>query len=130
MSEYVTPATRNQWSLRIFMNFPQNFDRSSKFFAYCLKNSIKCQVEYWDGLHPVDFVRKINHYVLTNLKRTVFYSLFHEKSVYVLNFWGLTYKTNLNILQIIQTRAIKSVFKLEILFNTNEIHLKNQILAI
>ena len=62
----------------------------------------------------VRILRRCRSMIHTNHLLTLYYSLIHSHFSYMAGIWGCASKTKLNLLQVIQNRSLKAIFKLPI----------------
>lgn len=76
-------------------------------------------------------ILKLTHNRIPNdIKKSIFYSLFHSTITYGIIAWGNTYLKNLNTLQKIQNKAIKNLYGYDRMTSTADMHKTLEILPI
>jgi hypothetical protein len=78
----------------------------------------------------VGILRKLSFSVPIGLLKILYFSMVHSHFTYCIEVWGTAVKSVLQPLQVLQNRAIKSVFKLPILTNSIDLYFDKQILCI
>lgn len=73
---------------------------------------------------------RIRYSVPENLKRTMYFSLFHSHLTYGINIWGTAVHGLLQTLQVVQNKALKNLFGFDWLTNTRRIYKQLQILMV
>lgn len=74
--------------------------------------------------------KAINRRVPFELKRSLYYAMFHSTITYAIQIWGNSYKKNIQLLQIAQNKAIKNLFGYKLRTPTLDIYRNNNILML
>lgn len=72
----------------------------------------------------------LRNHVPNNCKKQLYYSYVYSKIVYGIEIYGITSKTQLNKLQVMQNRLLKILYKKDWLYGTNELHKELELLKI
>lgn len=82
------------------------------------------------GRKVAGIFKLINRRVPQQLKRTLYYSMFHSTVTYNIQIWGNAYDKYLKLLQTVQNKAIKNLFGYDIRTATRKIHKNHNILPL
>ena len=67
-------------------------------------------------------LRKLSYHTPKWVLEKIYFAHFHSRLQYLISAWGSAAKTNLSKLQVLQNRALKSVYKLPYLFPTSDLY--------
>lgn len=82
------------------------------------------------GRRIAGIFKHISKRVPQNMKRALYYSMFHSTIMYAVHIWGNAYMKDLSLLQKIQNKAIKNLYGYHTRSSTKTIHKLNNILPV
>lgn len=100
-----------------------NIDKNLNWNLHINEIALKCR-------KITGIFRRISNYIPNEVKRSIYFSLFHANIKYGLLIWGVSSTQNIKKLQIIQNKAIKNIYNLELRTNSSYMYKKFNIKTI